>query len=299
MLDMRRLEVLTAVLRHGSFSAAAAELHVSQPAVSHSLATLERQLGQTLVLRGRGGVTATAAGDLLAEHAQAVLDRLAVASDQLRHLHDDAENVVRVGAFSSALATVVPDALRALRGERPHLVVEATEGPTERLVELVRTGQVDIAVGYDDAQQPANCAELIRTDLFTEALRLALPPGHAAAEPGPVALAQVSSERWLTPAPDHLLVRACRTAGFEPTVVAHVRDALAIRAMVLSAHVVTLTPEILDTMLPPVVTVELAQPVRRTVFAVSADPPSRRAEEILDALFSAVPDRVEAARARS
>jgi DNA-binding transcriptional LysR family regulator len=71
MLDMVRLQTLVMVVGTGSFSAAARVLHVSQPAVSRQIAMLERQLGTPLLVRTRGGVQPTQAGELLVDHATA------------------------------------------------------------------------------------------------------------------------------------------------------------------------------------------------------------------------------------
>src|SRR3954447_27024284 len=76
MLDPRRLLTFRAVAREGSFSRAAAVLHRSQPAVSHQVAALERELGTALLVRGRGGATPTPAGELLLAHADALATRL-------------------------------------------------------------------------------------------------------------------------------------------------------------------------------------------------------------------------------
>lgn len=284
MLQVRKLEMLLAVLNGGSFSAAAEQLHVSQPAISHALATLERQVGSPLLLRRRGGVTPTEAGELLAQHAKTVLDRLSLAAEQLRQLDDRRVTVVRVAAFGSALATLVPDTLQALRATHPDLVVEATEASTAQQLELVATGRVDLAIGYDDPDRPVACDALTRTNLFTEPLHAALPPEHAYADRDTVSLPELADERWLTPHPDHLLVRACQHAGFEPTIVATARDALAIRGLILSANLVTLTPQLLDPALPPVVTIPLTTPVHRQVFAITADPVTPRATTILNTL---------------
>ena len=86
MLDVRRLRVLREVAAHGSFSAAADALAFTQPAVSRQIATLEAEAGTRLVERGARGIRLTAAGELLVEHAEVILDRLAAAEHQLEAL---------------------------------------------------------------------------------------------------------------------------------------------------------------------------------------------------------------------
>ena len=86
MLDVRRLRVLREVAAHGSFSAAADALAFTQPAVSRQIATLEAEAGTRLVERGARGIRLTPAGELLVEHAEVILDRLAAAEHQLEAL---------------------------------------------------------------------------------------------------------------------------------------------------------------------------------------------------------------------
>ena len=76
MIDVGKLATLRAVVDHGSFSAAADALVLTQPAVSRQVSLLERQVGTQLVMRTPRGVRATPAGRLLVEHADAILRRL-------------------------------------------------------------------------------------------------------------------------------------------------------------------------------------------------------------------------------
>ncbi|HEU5242377.1 MAG TPA: LysR family transcriptional regulator, partial [Ornithinibacter sp.] len=106
MLDLARLRVLAAVARHGSVTAAARELHYSQPSVSHHLAKLEAETGAQLLQRVGRGVRLTEAGRLLAERATEILGRVDAASAELSaHVGLDAGRV-RLAGFSSALSTI-------------------------------------------------------------------------------------------------------------------------------------------------------------------------------------------------
>src|SRR5690348_11127869 len=98
MLDVGRLATFRAVVAHGSFSAAAQALSLTQPAVSRQIALLERGLGTQLLLRGRRGAQPTEAGRVLAEHADAVLARLALAEAQVGELAEGRGGTVRLGS---------------------------------------------------------------------------------------------------------------------------------------------------------------------------------------------------------
>src|SRR6185436_7298484 len=113
MLDVRRLRVLREVAASGSFSAAAEALAFTQPAVSRQIATLEAEAGARLVERGARGIRLTPAGELLLEHAEVILDRLAAAEHQLAALAGLSSGRLRIGAFPSANATLIRLAARS------------------------------------------------------------------------------------------------------------------------------------------------------------------------------------------
>src|SRR3954447_25268435 len=127
MLDIARLRVLVAVARSGSVTAAARELHYSQPSVSHHLARLEAETGAKLVQRVGRGIRLTEAGRLLAERGAEILGRLDSASEELATHVGLRSGRVRLVAFPSALGTFVPEAAVRLAKEHPGLDLQLTE----------------------------------------------------------------------------------------------------------------------------------------------------------------------------
>ena len=124
MLDVGRLATLRAVVAHGSFSAAGQALGLTQPAVSRQVTLLERQAGAQLLHRTRQGVRPTEAGRLLVEHAEAILDRLALASEQLAELSGLRRGRVRLGSFFTAFAQLTPQVCALAEARLPELAVE-------------------------------------------------------------------------------------------------------------------------------------------------------------------------------
>src|ERR671917_2115769 len=114
MLDLRRLRVLRGVVATGSMAAAADELGYTPSAVSQHLAALEREAGTPLLERAGRGVRPTPAGALLAEHAAAVLARLAEAEAALADLVAGRIGRLGVTFFPTAGASLVPPAVAAL-----------------------------------------------------------------------------------------------------------------------------------------------------------------------------------------
>jgi DNA-binding transcriptional LysR family regulator len=271
MLDPRRLLTFRAVARSGSFSRAAESLARSQPAVSHQVGALEREIGTALLVRGRAGAVPTPAGELLLAHADALAARLELADTQMDALVAGARRTLRIGGFPSALATIVPAAAAALRASDPTLEVAVEEGTVAALEEAVRAGRLDLAVGWQDAA--ASRVEpdgLRRVDLHQEPMDAVLPAGHRLARRKRIALRDLAGEAWMAPERDGLLVRACRAAGFEPRIVMLTRDPLAARAIGAAGLAVSLTPRLLSRVeLPGIVTVPLGPTApRRALYAL-------------------------------
>src|SRR3954452_24910329 len=115
MLDLRRLEAFHAVAEHGSFSGAALALGYAQSVVSHHVAQLERELGVTLFERARRPVRLTPAGERLHAHTGAILGAVRAAEADMHALAGMESGLVRMGAFLSACATLVPAAMGAFQ----------------------------------------------------------------------------------------------------------------------------------------------------------------------------------------
>src|SRR5579862_985447 len=99
MLHAGRLQVLSEVVRRGSFSAAAEALSYTQSAVSQSIARLEAETGATLVVRDRRGVRPTAAGETLVAHAEAILAQVDAAQADLEAVLGVRAGRLRVASF--------------------------------------------------------------------------------------------------------------------------------------------------------------------------------------------------------
>jgi DNA-binding transcriptional LysR family regulator len=286
MLDPRRLLTCRAVAQAGSFSAAARELSLTQPAVSQQVAALERELGARLLHRGPGGLTLTEAGTVALDHANAVADRLALADAQLAELGDD-RGPLRVGGFPSALATLVPAAIASVVPQR----VEAVEGTVEELAARVADGSLHVAVLFQDAAAPAReHSGLRRHELLDEPFVVAVGPGHRLARRRTVRLRDLAQDPWVAPSAGGIVRNACIAAGFEPDIAFVARDVLAIRALVAEDLAVTLTPRLIAGHLPGVHVLELRdEPPRRALYALTPRAGTRAAARaFLDALRAAV-----------
>jgi DNA-binding transcriptional LysR family regulator len=160
VIDTRQLEMFAQVVEAGSFSGAARALHCSQPAISQQMRALERVMGGPLFLRVGRRLQLTDAGKVLARHAAAILGDLAVAHRQVQAVSALDLGTVRVCAFPSANATLVPKAAAKLRAASPRMRLELSEAEPPDSFAALRRAECDIVIAfhYDRPEPPARTA---------------------------------------------------------------------------------------------------------------------------------------------
>jgi DNA-binding transcriptional LysR family regulator len=234
-----------AVAHQRSFSRAARELALSQPSVSNQVAALEREIGARLIDRQPGGLRLTREGEILLEHADAIAERFQLAGAQLAVAARGQRTRLRIGAFPTALAGLVPAAIARLRDRHPETKVTVDEGGDD-LPGRVRSGELHLALGFQDSAQPRHQPPgLERRELLQEHFMVALAPDHRLAQRPHVRLTDLRDDDWTAASTDGLIVRACQAAGFTPNLVSITHDQLAIRALVTRGLAVTLAPQLL------------------------------------------------------
>ena len=264
--------MLRAVRDAGSISRAAARLGYSQPAVSQLLARAEHRLGHHLVLRGGRGATLTESGRVLADHALQVEAALAAAREDLDAVGGLTRGRVRFAGFPSASSALVPAVLADLARTSPGVVTSYVEAEPPEAVELLRRGEVDVALtfshalgerdGDDGGDGPADPTLTTRV-LGHDPLALVTPTPTQVEAPGGVAdLVAYRDARWIGGCPrcrGHLLA-SCAASGFTPGIVLETDNAAAVVGLVAAGLGVALLPRLAlrSTVIPPDVTVTAA-----------------------------------------
>ncbi|MGZ4358596.1 MAG: LysR family transcriptional regulator [Gaiellaceae bacterium] len=148
-VEVRHLAALRAVAEEGSFGAAALRLGYAQSAISQQIAALERNVGHRLFDRPGGSrpVTLTRAGELLVEHAESIMTRFSAARVDLESLADEeVGGPIRVGAYQSVAAAILPLILQELGAEPDELELQLKESSDDRdLLEMLERGELDVA----------------------------------------------------------------------------------------------------------------------------------------------------------
>ncbi|HEY2278715.1 MAG TPA: LysR family transcriptional regulator [Streptosporangiaceae bacterium] len=229
MLDLRRLQALHAVVATGSVKDAAIQLGYTPSAVSQHITTLEREIRTVLLEPAGRGVRPTAAGQLLAEHAGGLLDRLAEAETALAALNAGETGVLRMASFATAGAELVPPALATVRGRMPGLEISLRVAERGEALSLVRSGRLDLAVIEAHTIPSGTDRGLAFQSLLSDPFRIVVPRGHRLAARRAITLSETATEPWID---IRCEVGCCRDAtttaftraGFTPHRVAEADD---------------------------------------------------------------------------
>jgi DNA-binding transcriptional LysR family regulator len=252
MLDLRRLRLLRELRERGTIAAVADALQFTPSAVSQQLALLEREAGVALLERAGRGVRLTDPALVLAEHADALLERAELAEADLAAAAGAVTGRGRIAAFQSVAVRLAMPAIAELAREAPRLRCELVEAEPEDSLPALALGDVDLAIGDEWHHVPWRLpAGVERHELLREPIRLVLPAGHPAAErhPEAVPLREVAGEAWVSShdgmAWEEMTLRTCRRRGhFDPDIRYRCNDANMALAFVADGLAVALLPDL-------------------------------------------------------
>ena len=247
MLDVKRMRILKEVADRGSFSAAAEALSYTQSAVSQQIAALEREAGAQLVTRGSRGIKLTEAGETLVKHADAILTRLADAEAELEAIRGLRGGRLRLAAFQTVGATLMPLAIAIFRQRHPDIELSIRQLEDDESMPMLKGGDLDIALTVDESTAADEYAESIDTTyLLDDPMYAALPLGHRLAGKTRLRLKDLADEPWINPTNlcscSGLVRNACIRAGFEPQVSFESDDYQAVQGLVAAGVGVALIP---------------------------------------------------------
>lgn len=248
-LDLQTVRVVRQIAEHGSLTAAADALGYSQPAVSQQLRRFEERTGIALVERVGRGIRLTESGRVLARHANAVATALEAAAGELDEIRGLRAGRVRLVAFPSASATLVPRLIAALAASHPGIDLTYVEAEPPEAVAAVRSDRADLALTFSypgDRDDPhrASARGLEVRPFGDEPMQLVLPAGHPAAVDDVVDLERLSGQPWIAGCPrcrGHLLELA-DAAGFVPRIAFETDNFVAVEGMVAQGLGVALLP---------------------------------------------------------
>ncbi|MER5967068.1 LysR substrate-binding domain-containing protein [Streptomyces sp. NPDC002057] len=243
MLDVRRLQVLRAVVTSGSVTAAAANLGYTPSAVSQQIGVLEKEAGIALLERFGRGVRPTAAGRLLTEHAAVIGRQVSEAETALADLRAGRTGRIVVRYFATAGADLVAPALARFRTEHPGVRVDL------RIADGAPDEEADLTlVVRPRGGGPGGLGDGLRlVHLLDDPYRAVLPRGHPlAGRRTAVDLAELAAEPWVgseRPGPClDAVLDACAAAGFTPDIAVECEEYATAQGFVAAGLGVSLIP---------------------------------------------------------
>ncbi|OZI74854.1 LysR substrate-binding domain-containing protein [Bordetella genomosp. 12] len=220
-MELRQLRYLIGIHEAGGVLAASRILHVAQPALSQSMAALEAELGARLFVRSNRGMSLTAAGQVLLEHARVVLADVERARDAVQQSQQDLRGEVVIGLPTTVALVATLPILQTTRLRYPGIKLKIIESHSGYLIEWLRAGRLDISVTF----LTENDASLLQLPLLEERLAVISAPTSALPRAG-LTLKALAARPLLLPSQEHGLRRivdaACRQAGVSLQVVAEI-----------------------------------------------------------------------------
>lgn len=199
-LKMNELRVFVAAFEHRSFHKAAAAVNLSQPAVTKTIAAMERTLGVKLFDRHANGVEPTAHGLSFAPRAIAIFEELRRAAQDLTLLSSGAQTSLHVGSVPMPAIPFLPIAIRRMTDARPELFVSVLEARETELLDSLRRRDIELAILRLSLLEPD--ADLEVTPLFDERLCVVASKDHPLAARAELSWQELLEERWVMPPPE-------------------------------------------------------------------------------------------------
>ncbi len=281
MLDVRKLRLLRELDRLGTIAAVAEALSYTPSAVSQQLAALERETGRKLLNRTGRRVSLTPTASVLVDHTERVLAELERAEAALAADTAGTASTVRLGAFPTALCTVVLPAMTDLGRTHPDLAMSVVEVDPADVPDLLRGGDLDVALVHEYDNVPSIAGPGVELEpLLDEVVYLATTTAPRDSADLTVVREHADS-RWIAGNPGTLChtmtLRTCQSQGFEPRVAHRVDDFGAVLDLVAAGGGVALVPQLGTIDVPAAVTLTALPLHRRTRIACRQGSRSRPA----------------------
>ena len=243
-MEIRQLRSFRAVVREGSFTAAAKKLHMTQPAVSLHIKALEEELGARLLDRDGRGVRLTPAGTTLLEAADAALAHLQEAARRIEEQQAPERGTVVLACGDTVALHLLPPVLTRFRKLHPQAEIQVRNDGSRAILDLLLNREADVGVV---TRPPWLDPELWSRILIEDPLVLVLPKKHPLTAKKRVTLRDLQGEAAVMlakPAETRALIdRSLRAAGVELTVVMESGNLEVVKAYVAGALGLSIVPE--------------------------------------------------------
>jgi DNA-binding transcriptional LysR family regulator len=245
-LTLWDLSILLAAVEAGSMSKAAEQLRVSQPAISKTIALLEREVGAKLVMRSSRGIEPTTHGQALLARSRAALGELRLAVEDMDELSDPKAGILRLAANEVALSGVVGTVINRLNSRYPGIVFEIVPAYThEAQIRELEQGNVELVVGQ--MEQSVFERHIDGLELFQDELVVAAGTRTPWAHRRKIDLCELMDEAWafspLTSISGRSMEQAFRVSGLDlPRIMVVASSMQLLRRLVMENSFLALFP---------------------------------------------------------
>ena len=241
-MNLAKYEALLAVVELGSLTKAAERLGCTQSAVSHSIDSLEKELGFPLLKRGRAGVRLTAEGERLLPAARGLLNSAEQLDQVAAAIRGLDTGTVRIGAFTSVAVHWLPGVLKEFQNDYPRVDFRLFNGDYHDVEQWLSDGSIDIGFVNVPCALDCECIPLLEDRLLA-----ILPEDSRFASYPKFPLVECETEPFISllESSDHDARRALEAAGVKPNVRFYTKDDYAIIAMVEQGLGMSIMPELL------------------------------------------------------
>ena len=193
-MDFKELETFVSIVENGSISAAALSMKISQPAVSKRISRIEEEMGTVLFENGHKHCHLTPEGAVLYKAALKILDLRKKARTQIAEISQDLYGTVRIAATSVTSDFILPGLLVRFMELHPGVSIQVFQGDSERVLNMLKTGEADLAIAGSDAEIP----EGYRSELFChDELVLIVGRSHPLSSQKYIAMNEIGSLRLI------------------------------------------------------------------------------------------------------
>jgi LysR family transcriptional regulator, transcription activator of glutamate synthase operon len=221
-VELRQLQYLRHIARVSGFRRAADELDMSQATLSEQIKLLEQELGVRLFERGGRNLSLTAAGRVLLERADRILEEVKAAQEEMLEFAHLNRGQLIVGTMTGNGPTWLPGFLAAFMRQHPHLELTLVERVSGVLLRLLENGEIHVATLLVPTEQPDVPSEISLRQMYSRHLVVVVSRQHRFASRASVTLEEVAQERLILTSPDEaprrVVDRAFHAHGLEPQV---------------------------------------------------------------------------------
>lgn len=262
-LETRSLLYFIAVAEEKNIGRAAARLHISQPALTRQIQSLEDEIGVPLFTRKGPGMAITPPGMALLEHARTIRTELAQAKTTVQHANSQQFHWLDVGVCGVAICTLMPQILARFSEAYPNIELRLHSANKEQLVEFLQQGRVQIIFDRYLPQEPGMTVEPALRECLTH---VAMHKDHPRAAQDSIKMVDLAEEPHIGPNTDRSIAEGLtKLSGFQPKVDHRADDMLSVLELVGSGLGVSFVP-------PSVLTLQIPNVVYRPLTEKQATP---------------------------